>query len=393
MAARYSDPFLNALMYPHQMTCRAELIWQGSIIANIPVVSGSVTVDRQSTVRRTLDAELDPTYAPKVITDRLTPYGSVIRVYRGIRWPNNDITENVVFLGRVDSVEFGRLSLRVRASDLGGFIADARFEKPYTATRNMLIIDQMKALITDAYAAATFTVNTTSTARITTPATWDRERADALDNLAETIGCEWYASADGTFHIDPLPALSAASAVWVIDTGDTGVTITRETALDRQAVYNAVVVNGEPPDGQAPAYGVARDANPASLTMWGGPFGKVPRFFSSQFIYTNTQAQNTALSMLGDAVTSTQSVNVGCVANPRLMSGQVVLIQDTLSPSAWDGLYFINSMTLPLDPESAMSLVGKMTVKATTVSGEDVIFERSPIRLAEGISYGDYPTD
>jgi hypothetical protein len=376
-------------MYPHQITVRGELIWNNVVIAAVPIVDGSVSGDRQSVVRRTLNAEVDPRMAPTSLQDQLTPYGAFIRVFRGIRYPNGFVQEYPVFSGRVDSVDFGREHSVVAASDLGAFVSDARFEKPYTATRNLTIVDQMKAIITDAYAAATFTINASSAGKITTPATWDRERAEALDNLAGTISAEWYASADGTFHIDPIAALSVSQALWIVDAGDTGVAISHSTQLDRQAVYNAVVVNGEPPDGQVPAYGVARDTDPNSLTRWGGPFGKVPKFFSSQFITTNAQAQAVAASMLVDAVSSSRAVSVTCVPNPRIRVGDVIYVTERLG-SDWDGMYFVNSLTMPLGPDSVMSMVCKMAADA--IPGDDaesVLITPRPASFVEGVSLGD----
>ena len=140
--------------------------------------------------------------------------------------------------------------------------------------QGMTVVDNIKAIILDAMPGATFTVTTTASNVINTPATWDRERAEALDHLADLIGCEWMASVDGTFHIDPLPALVESAAEWIVDAGDVGVTITHVTSLDRAAVYNAVVVNEEPPDGTARP--MAWPTTPTLPVMWGGPFGKVP---------------------------------------------------------------------------------------------------------------------
>lgn len=369
---RYADSFLNALTYPHQMTVRAELYYEGSLVAEVPIISGSVQGDRNSVVRRQLDAEVDPRLIPRDLASRLTPYGSTIRVWRGIRFPNGVVEDVAVFYGRVNALEFGRLQNRLRASDLASFISDARFEAPYTATKGMTVVNQMKALITDVLPNATFTITTTANQTITTPATWDRERGEALDHLAATINCEWWAGPDGSFHIEPLPVLSEADPSWTLDGGETGVTISAVTQLDRAGVYNAVVVNGEPPDGTVPVRSVVRDVNPNSVTRWGGPFGKVPRFFASQFIYTQAQADKVAADMLADAIAGTQSVNISATPNPRLDVGAVVDVVNS-GMSGWDGFYFVKSFTLPLVADQAMSLVANVSLMETPVAGH---FER-----------------
>lgn len=359
---RYNDAFLNALMYPHQATSRGELLWAGTKMEDLTFISGTVSGDRGATVRRTFQANIDPRCAPRHLSSPITPYGGQIRVWRGIRFPNGDHIEVPIFFGRIDLVDWGRDQISVRCQDLAAAMVDARFEVPITATRGWRVYDQIKALIQDV--DASFVVNnlTTSTENITTPATWDRERVEALDNLAQGIGAEWYAGVDGQFYIQPLPAITSDPAVWVIDSGDEGVVITRQSQLDRARVYNAVVVNGEPPDGTPPAYGVVHDDNPDSLTRWGGPFGKVPRFFSSQFITTNAQALATAQSMLGDAIAGTRGVSVSCVPNPKLNLGDVVLLQT--GAGDFDGMYFVNTLNLSMEPETPMTLGLNLALEA-----------------------------
>jgi hypothetical protein len=174
------------------------------------------------------------------------------------------------------------------------------------------------------------------------------------------------------------------------DAGDVdrrSVLISSLVRLDRVSVYNAVVVNGEPPDGQAPAYGVARDVNPNSPTRWGGPFGKVPRFFASQFITTNAQATATANSMLADAISSIQGCRVDCVVNPQLFGSDVVYVQD--GNGEFDGMYYFDSLTIPLAPERAMTLVlSSVYVELPPEPPDDIVMlARAPRRLAEGIRW------
>lgn len=379
-APRYEDPFLNALMFSHQAFVRGELWFAGSKVMDLAFVSGTVAADRGSTVRRRFTGTVDPRTVPLRLDDALTPYGGLIKVWRGVRYPNGQRTEYQVFSGRVESVEFGLTTVAISASDAAAGLVDARFETPYRATRGMKVVDQIKAIIHDVDATAVVTDLTGATNTISTPATWDRERTEALDNLAQTIGAEWFAGPDGVFYINRLPAITGQAAVWIVDSGDTGVAINRTTAMDRSRVYNAVVVNGEPPDGQSPAYGVARDNDPNSPTRWGGPFGKVPKFFSSQFITTNTQAQNVATEMLGDAVAGTRSVSISCVPNPRLATGDVVYV--STGAGEYDGMYFVNTFNLPLEPETPMTLGCNLALESTAEG-----LRPAPRLLGEGVRW------
>jgi hypothetical protein len=378
-------------MFPHQVAIRGELWYGGAKVDDLLFVSGSVSEDRNAVVRRTFTGAIDPRMSPTSLNDKLTPWGSYVKVWRGIRFPNNEVTDFLVFTGRIEEVDFGRFQVNIRCSDLAADVADARFEAPRSGTKTMTFVDQIKALITEAVPSATFNVTVTGTnltKTIVTPATWDRERTEALDGLALVIGAEWYAQPDGVFAIAPSPAITESSpAVWIVDAGDTGVVVERGTQIDRAGVYNAVVVNGEPPDGQAPAYGVARDTNPVSLVKWGGPYGKVPRFFSTQFITTNADATAVALSMLGDAISGTRSVTIRCVVNPKLRAGDIVFVQ-TEADSEYDGMYFIHSLTIPLEPESPMSLVCNTAL--APVGGGELMLQAAPLLLPEGVNWNGH---
>jgi hypothetical protein len=371
-------------MYPHQMTARAELFYGGGKVGdfNLASSSGAVNADRAAITRRTFSATVDPAMTPKSLTDRLTPYGSQIKVFRGIRYNDNSVEEYPIFFGRIDSLDFSRNSMVIRASDRAADVADTRFEVPRVATQGAQVRNQMRDLITEAVVGATVNITTTNASIITTPAVWDRERTEALDNLGYTIGAEWYAMPDETWAISPLPASTASGpATWIIDSGDIGVAVTRETNLDRGNVFNAVVVNGEPPNGTAPAYGVARDTNGSSPTVWGGAYGKVPMFFSSQFITTNAQAVATAQALLAESVAGTRAVTVTCVPNPKLRLADVVMI--STGQTGFDGLYYVQSFTLPTDPKTPMTIVCNVALNPAA----DGSLEDAPVIFAEGISW------
>ena len=384
-AQRYDDPFLNALMFSHQMTSRGELWLNNAKVADISFVSGSVVSDRNSRTRRIFTGDFDPRKAPRNIGDLVTPFGTELRVLRGIRFPDNHIEEHPIFYGRIDVVEFSRTTCSIRASSRCAFITDARFEAPRQATTGMTVVNQMKALISEVMPLAPIDVTATSTLAITSAATWDRERDEALDNLAASIGAEWYAGPDGHFHIDPIPANNGEPADWIVDSGDTGVLINRVNLLDRAEIYNGMVVAGEPPDGTAPVYAVAHDTSPTSPLRWGGPYGNVPKFFTSQFITTQGQAQSVANDMLADAVSAHRGLEVTCVANPKLHGVDTLLISTGTMPG-WDGLYFINGFTLPLDPESSMTLSCHTAMEFSMERGESVLRHRT-VALRGGIRW------
>lgn len=378
----YPDRFRNALRYSHQVTVRGELWYDGVKVDDLTFVSGSVSADRRSTVRRTLTANIDPAKAPVSMSSAMAPYGSIIKVWRGIRYPDGTVEDYPIFTGRIDEVQFSRTQVSVRASDMAIAIVDARFIGSRKATRGSTIVANMQDIILEAIPDAVIDVTTTATDTVVTPAAWDRERNEALDGLAKSIGAEWFAGPDGHFHIDPLPALNDRPADWVVDAGEAGVMVDRRNVLDRTGVYNMVEVISEPPDGQEQWSAEVGDWEPTSPTYAYGPFGFVPRFFVSQFISTYDQAEATAWAMLADVVALSKGVTVTCIANPAIYGQNVVYVGNT-STNDWDGMYFLESFTIPLDPESPMTMTLSSTME---LDPEAKILRRVRVpRFAEGI--------
>ena len=362
---RYPDLFRNALMSSHQAYTRGEFWYNETYLAPINVVTGSVSADRAGSVRRTAQVGVDPNVAEDpAVANLLTPYGTHVKLFRGIRYPNGQREEYQVFYGRIDQVERSLQNLSIHCSDRSADIVDARFENRAWAGNYGTIGNATtgtcaaiaKALILEVFPTASVTVATTNTTLVRGDTGWDRERSDALDSLCTQIGAEWFADMFGAFHIRTLPAVADANTpiVWVIDAGDSGVLINRNSVDDRQNVYNHVVVISEPFNGVEPARGYAKDTDPTSPTRYGGPFGKVTGFYEGQHVDSNINAGILAGQLLQQGLAAVQAITVDCVANPKLQLADVVRV---FYPSEnIDAMYFVQAMELPLDPESPMRL-------------------------------------
>ena len=253
------------------------------------------------------------------IADMLTPYGAELRVLRGHPLPEQSrLRSTRSSTGASESVEFARAECSVRGSSRCANITDARFETPRQATVGMTVVNQMKALISEVMPLAPIDVDHDRPLTITTAATWDRERDEALDNLAASIGCQWYAGPDGHFHIDPLPANNGEPADWIVDAGDIGVLITRTEQLgpgrDLQRRWWST--------GNRRTARCRSTAWPVTPTrplrcVGAGRSARCPRFFSSQFITTTAQANAVALDMLADNIAGTQGCGDHLRAQPE----------------------------------------------------------------------------
>lgn len=382
---RYTDQFLNALMDSHGMTLRTELWFADALIGRLDVASGSVTADRGSIVRRTCDIVINPQHLDDpLIATYLNPYGSVVKMWRGVRFPDGTMNEAPIFTGRIDSVDLALDGLSLRCSDLAAQIVDARFPKQYQVTNaTTRMTDLIRNLILDAMPAADVSIDLTSTALVRNGSTWEQERAEALDDLATQLGAEWFADMSGVFHLRWLPALITPTTPveWIIDAGDSGVLIRNQVTQDRANVYNQVVVNGEAIGDVAGAFGEAHDTNPTSPTYWGGPYGKVPAIITGQTVSPNTTTGANALAkrLLAQYMSRTSSLSVTCVCNPKLQLGQVVRV---FAPHLYtDGLYYVQSMSIPTTPDESMTITLNQTIED---QGE---LQAASLRVPEGAAW------
>src|SRR5690606_24391248 len=104
-----------------------------------------------------------------------------------------------------------------------------------------------------------------------------------LRDLAESLGKLVWWDGEGTLRVADAP--DATVPVWHVRAGRHGVLVSAQRRVTRQGIYNAVVAQGEATSG-TPARAVVVDDGPLSPTRWGGPFGKVPRFYSSPLLTT-----------------------------------------------------------------------------------------------------------
>jgi len=150
--------------------------------------------------------------------------------------------------------------------------------------------------------------------------TYDVDRLSAVHTVGRLLS--------GTPYLTPTNQLAIDSDTWGSDTaalvvGETG-TVTKlvpDNTTDEE-VYNQVVVRSWDDDQES----VLATAEVASGPLrYGGPFGRVPYFASSQFITTTVDAQAYADALLPKV--STQSAipySIQAVVDPRREVGDVV---------------------------------------------------------------------
>lgn len=293
----------------------------------IPIFSGDVALDANAEVRGSVDLSTSPEFWPTTATDPATPYGNELFVERGITMGSG--TRVWVSQGyfRINSVEQEETpgQIRIAGSDRMSQVVDAKLVNPIQFSTAATLEEVVEQLVTDVLPDAEFDLDDTFAATtLGRSVVAEDDRYKFLWDLVRSHGKIWYWDHAGVLRITDPP--DPRNPVFTVNAGADGVLVQLRRTLSRDGVYNAVIAEGEGPDTDNPVRAVAVDASPESPTYWHGPFGKVPRSYSSPFITTTAQAQSAARSMLQRVLGLPSQVDFDAVPNPALEPEDPVLL-------------------------------------------------------------------
>jgi hypothetical protein len=362
-----SSVFGRALREAHTLAVRVDAWYDGDLlIEDLPLdedSAGQVTVQAGTGVRR----QLDLTIADAGLWDDLDVTGIELRPYRGIRYPS----------GQVELVPLGVFGLAGQSMSVGpdggiriGTAPDrwarvqrARFETPAASQVGDLVVDEIVRLVTEAVPDVEVSVLSTSTVTVGA-LVWDRDRDKAVVDLATGIGAEVYFDNDGVLIVRDAPTLSQAP-VWTVDASPSGVLLGGDLRRDRSRTYNVVVVSDARTDGSTPfAPQVIEDDDPSSPTYVGGPFGRVPYFWSSPTVRSAPQAVIAGTTILNRVRAVNAQLDLDAVVNPALDRGDVI---EVLTTTGRVERHLIDALTVPL----TVSGVQSITTRSSRPDGDE----------------------
>lgn len=328
-----SAEFLAAVRSSHTVVPRARVITPAATGVDpagtdLLIVDGTVTLDATADVRGTLDLGVIAPWPTAMTTADLVPYGTEVAVSRGVVFGNGDVERAPLGIYRITMVEQSDApagALRITGSDRMQGVIEARLLAPVQYAATTPVGTVVANLVGEVYPSVVIQWDdATNLQQLGRAAVAEEDRYGFLNELVTSLGKVWFFDYRGILVIRTPPAATTAP-VWTVDAGADGVLVSASRALNRENVFNAVVAVGEALDDAAPPYGVAYDMNPASVTYWLGPFGKVPRPpYSSPLITTNAQAAAAASKILAESLGLPYSVDFTAVANPALEPLDVV---------------------------------------------------------------------
>jgi len=342
----------------HDMVSEARIVAPGQTGVDptgtpLTILAGDVQMDGTADVRSTLDITVDGNGAwPTGASGLLAPYGNEVFVRRGVDFGGG--RREWVSLGyhRIDSI--GQESapqgpIAVAGQDRMAGIVDARLTAPIQFAAGTTLAVIVSSLVTEVYPAAVIEWDdATDDQTVGRALIAEEDRYGFLGDLVTSRGKVWYWDHRGVLRIESPP--DPAAPVWTVSYGQDGVLLSLSRSLSREGVYNGVVATGEGADTETPARALVVDNNPASPTRWGGPFGKVPRFYSSPFIGDDSQAASAGAAMLTRSLGLPYSADFTAVPNSALVPYDPVRVR---YPGRTE-THVIERLTMPLVAEQPM---------------------------------------
>jgi len=332
-------------------------------VATLDVAGGSVTADARRSQMRDGSIELAPSAEMDLreMYELLSTPGLEISLRRGFRLP--DESDLTVPLGRfiVDEVSYSSSASGERLSatltDLSTRIARARWSDPYQVVSGTALAEALNDILLDRWHGVRSAIttdncpDTMATGCIFEAGSESDPWSDAC-SIAEAYGYALFFDADGFASVRTIPDPASEPPRFAFRRGSTAIVTDETHVMPMEQIRNGVIASAEGSEIETPVRGEAWDDDPASPTYRNGPFGMVPRFYSSPLLTTQGMCETAAESMLRMMLGRSETLSWQHVVHPGLVPLDVVAIEDE------DGVghrYVIDSLTIPLDIGSAMT--------------------------------------
>ncbi|MGH3095235.1 MAG: DUF5047 domain-containing protein [Streptosporangiales bacterium] len=327
-----SDGFLQAVRGPHRVAVSARICEPGQIGPDpegqeVDVIDGSVTCDSTADVRCTVDLTVDGRGWKGADDKVLHPYGPEIFIRCGLYLGTSPEWVPLGYF-RIDSVEPTQgddSPLQIAGMDRTKALQDAKLIDAVQFQPLTTVAAAFQALVGDVmphmpvvfdYPARSDHLDRQQVVGGSDSGDSDADRWAFLRDLATSRAKEIFFDEEGRLRVQHAPP--ADVPVFDIDAGPRGVLVKPSRNLNRDEVFNGVIATGEGADAKHPVRAVVLDTDPASPTMWGGPFGMVPTFYSSPNLKNDNMARGAAARLLDRSVGRRYSLDLTAAPNPAL---------------------------------------------------------------------------
>ena len=284
-------------------------------VGDLTVISGSVSESTSDFVRRTCSLELART--PEARSWLWTP-GMTVRVFRAVKaggqWLRMPVHWGVSMQPRTQA--FGN-SISLSSPDISSLVSLHRFTSPRTIPTGVTVTQAIQLLVRESIPWVQIE-DQTGDVTPCTQVTWQRDRNQAITELAQSIGAEAFFRPDGAFVIRRVRSL-IDPAEWVVRQRDNLIEGSEDADLSRS--YNEIVVRGDSTaEGSSSVWAISRDEDPSSPTY----VGRAPIItgeYVSSLVTSQAQAKSMADSIRFRSQGAQVSISYAGLVHPGVAAG------------------------------------------------------------------------
>lgn len=365
MAYPTSDKWKNAVRQSGYRQTVVDLYYNKQtipVIRDLPVISGTVTVDGSAANRRSGSVTLasvdlisdDP-------TSTLEPYGLELGIRQGVIYPNGSSEFVPLGIFPIDNIAYdddhGDLPT-VTFFDRSYWIQEQSSQDNLSQYSNRYAIDSINdglnlsvfhtvdgspflntkidPVLTPAGYAALIYDDFANSKNFKYPGGTPLQSGtywDNWQNVAAQLGCQVFWDVDGVnLILQMVPQLddsnTVADAVATVDAGPNGCLISATRNISRTNAYNAVSYTGvlaAAADSAAdPPYVFVSVSDPSSPYFYGGPYGKNVYVTSSDILTQKKDLLNAANTLLKSLVGLSHGLSLTMLPDPSLDAGDII---------------------------------------------------------------------
>lgn len=334
---------------------------------------GNVQEDRTADIRRRCTINcVDPTgeLTPKSVEALLTPFGTEIRPYRGVRYAETKEVE-VVPLGvfRLSKVTVddtpggssgstgGTPGIVLEGYDRSRTVKRDKFTSPWVVAAATNVITAIQAIVARTFDNIDYDAIDTT---VVTPSALtydvDSDPWSACNELAMSIGCEVFFDVYGRLVITPpmdIDALPSPDFDYV--EGQNCSMLDLNVMYSDDPGYNGVVLSADQPDdATAPIRAVVWDEEPSSPTYHLGAYGEVPAVITDSVVTTQDQANTAAAAYLATLLGYSSQVGITASVNPATCSGTVIRIKR--AALGVNDIFLVDATQIPMLASETMTM-------------------------------------
>lgn len=373
--------FNDALRQSHNVCYKIECLFRGRVLFSSEnvfpsssaqaaagggfVLTGNVTVDVTSDVRRRCDIEIiDP---DNIISPYLGIYGQEIRLYRGILLPAGPahIPIGTFRPTEIDKVAQPALTIKLRGSDRSYAIAQRRLMDTYTilgGTNNGAAIQTLIQSRIPWMPFSPLDFSTVSPVVVPQDVSYAKN-ADVWAiclALAGAASCDVYPDPTGTARLAPVAAGLQTTPTWEFIDGQYQTAVTAGIRDNSSTARSVCVVTGTGtalPSGTPLPTASSYDTDPDSSTYYLGEFGLVPDFFDTPLAGTPAQCQTMADARLALLAGRAERSEITAIPNPAHEGFDAVHL--VTGNGAIDIINVLENFSMPLADNALMSASGR----------------------------------